>query len=352
MQPDAIAVVDQTSKLSYAVLNQRANQLAHYLRGLGISPDDRVAIYFERNIDLLVAILAILKAGAGYVPIPHTAARDQLAYIIEDSSPVAVLTQSALRGQLRDLPMPVLVLEDLAQALAGLAGTDLDDKQIGLQTQHLAYIIYTSGSTGRPKGVMVEHASVVNLVHDHARICELVASDNILQFASIGFDAHVGEIFPALSVGATLVIRPSDIIAPDAAFVSLLQQHRITVSDQPSAFWHQWVQEMTTSDHVPDTSLRLIIAGGEKVEHRFLRRWLAEPRLSRCRWMNTYGPTEATVVMTAITYDSDSVLPPIDVPIGRPIANARVYVLDQAQQLLPIGVTGELYIGGPGVARG
>jgi len=167
-----------------------------------------------------------------------------------------------------------------------------------LAPSHLAYVIYTSGSTGQPKGVMVEHAQVAHLVRTHAAACGLGARDRVLQFASYAFDTSVAEIFPALSVGATLVLRPTALRVPDDAFESFLATHGITVADVPTAFWAQWARAACSRNADTPSPLRLVIAGGEKAELAALHAWRAAPRFARCRWMNAYGPTEATVHAT------------------------------------------------------
>ncbi|TFW29135.1 non-ribosomal peptide synthetase [Duganella callida] len=354
--PGAPALVHGDERLSYAELNLRANRLAHHLRSHGIQPDERVAICMERGVDMVIAMLAVLKAGGAYVPLDPSYPAERLAYMLLDSAPVALLTHSAQRAWLtseQTTQLTMVTIDDAAEAalIAQQPSRNPAPADIGLAPQHLAYIIYTSGSTGRPKGVMVEHRNVVNFIAGHIAACGLGAADKVLQFASFAFDASVGEIFPALSAGATLVLRPADMMVPDMAFADLLERHGITVSDLPTAFWHQWVQEVQLKRSRVPAALRLIIAGGEKTEQRHLAAWLADPAVSACRWLNTYGPTETTVTVTAIAYDSASVLPP-QVPIGRPNANTRIYILDRQLQPVPVGVAGEIHVGGDGVARG
>ena len=355
--PDALALVHADSRLSYAQLNGRVNRLAHYLRGFGVQPDAPVAICMERGIDMMVAMLAVLKAGGAYVPLDPSYPPDRLAYMLEDSAPVVLLTQAAQTAWLaQGAPAQILtvVVDDAAEAalIAQQDDSDPDAASIALAPHHMAYIIYTSGSTGLPKGVMVEHRNVVNFIANHIKACALSAADRVLQFASFAFDASVGEIYPTLAAGAALVLRPSDVLVPDMAFVDLLDQHGITVSDLPTAFWHQWVQELQIGRSRAAATLRLIIAGGEKTEHRHLAAWLAHPDVRACRWLNTYGPTETTVSVTAMACASEQPLPQQQVPIGRPNANTRIYILDRHLQPAPIGVAGEIHVGGAGVARG
>ena len=199
---------------------------------------------------------------------------------------------------------------------------------------------------------MLEHANVVNLIHAHRRLCGIGSGDRVLQFASISFDNSVVEIFPALAGSATLVLRPSNVVAPDTEFANLLDAHQITVTDLPTAFWHQWAHEVRQGRCLPPRSLRLVLAGGEKAELRYLKSWLETPELQRIRWLNTYGPTEATVNSATLTLDGSSPLPRHEIPIGRPIANATIVYFGSRGEPVPIGVSGEIYIGGAGVARG
>ncbi len=333
-RPDAVALIAGTEQITYAQLNRRANAMAHKLLALGVVPDDLVAVSLPRSADMIVSLLGVLKAGAGYVPLDPAYPSERLAYMLVDSAPVALITDTGLAG-----------------ATVPLLTPDRDESSVNpdvfVDPHNLAYVIYTSGSTGQPKGVMVEHGNVVSFVSGHIDACALSAADRVLQFASFSFDASVGEIFPALSAGATLVLRPSDIVVPDALFDAFLDNHAITMCDLPTAFWHQWVQNKPVAP-----SLRLIVAGGEKAECRHLAAWLAEPGLRNCRWLNTYGPTETTVSTTSIGYNGGDAAPALAIPIGRPSANTSIYILDAGLQPVPMGVTGELYVGGAGVARG
>jgi amino acid adenylation domain-containing protein len=216
----------------------------------------------------------------------------------------------------------------------------------------MAYVIYTSGSTGQPKGVMVEHRHVLSLICAHVAMCGLKPGRRVMQFASYSFDNSVAEIFPALSVGMTIVLRPADMVAPDETFTAFLQAHDIDIVDLPTAFWHQWSQEIRSGRSLPGPGLKLVVVGGEKLEWPYLEHWLTEPATHRCGLLNTYGPTEATVNAIATRLDSLSLLEADDVPIGRPIANTRIYILDRHGQPVPIGVAGEIHIGGTSVTRG
>ncbi len=354
-QPDAIAVVFDGETLTFDALNRRANRLAHRLIELGVQPDTRVAICLERSLDMIVGLLAILKAGGAYVPLDPAYPPDRLAFMLADSAPIGLITQAHLRGRLQaGEGLAEIVLDDPAteSALEQFPEGNPDAHALGLTSLNLAYVIYTSGSTGQPKGVMLEHRNVVNLVHGHVALCELTSSDRVMQFASFSFDNSVVEVFPALSAGARIVLRPADVMVPDAAFVEFLDAQAITVTDLPTAFWHQWAQEISSKRSIPGTSLRLVLAGGEKAELRYLADWFEEPGVRHARWINTYGPTEAAVNSAVLGFDFATPLPAHEIPIGRPVANGCLYILDTHLQPLPIGVAGEIHIGGAGVARG
>ncbi|MBE8597849.1 non-ribosomal peptide synthetase [Xenorhabdus sp. BG5] len=353
--PDAIALVYQDTQLSYAELNQRANQLAHRLIAFGLRPDDRVALCVGRSLDMIIGMLGILKAGAGYVPFDPEYPAERLAYQLSDSTPKLLLTQTHLQASLPPTAVPVWLLDDenYLNVVAQQPTHNPDASQSGLLPHHLAYIIYTSGSTGLPKGVMLEHRNVVNFIHAQHQISQPQPGDRILQFATMAFDTSVSDIFPTLAAGATLVLRPAHIRVPDIEFIDFLQQQKITIMDVPTAFWHQWVQEMKADRTGFSPYLHTVIVGGEKAEYRHWVDWQSLPETQRCRWINTYGPTETTVIVTSLILNGGA---PTEIthsiPIGRPNANSRIYILDPFGQPVPIGVSGEIYIGGAGVARG
>jgi amino acid adenylation domain-containing protein len=335
-RPDAVAVLFEEQSLTYGELNARANQLAHELIARGVQPDDRVAIRAERSLEMVVGLLGILKAGGAYVPIDPTYPADRVQYMLHDAAPKAVLTQEMLAG------------DELKEKLAGQPVHD--PRVVGLTPRNLAYVIYTSGSTGTPKGVMVEHGGVVNMLTAHVALCGLTADDRVLQFAPFGFDSSVAEIFPAWSVGATVVLREADISLD--RFVSFLNRNRVTVVDLPTALWHQWSQALSSGAVGATDSLRLAIVSGETVESRDVKQWFSHPAGSAIALVNNYGPTEATVNATAYAVDPALLADGQAIPIGRPIANTRIYILDRRGEPVPVGVDGEIFIGGAGVARG
>jgi arthrofactin-type cyclic lipopeptide synthetase B len=327
--PEALAVVQGEQQLSYRELNQRANRLAHHLIGLGVQVDDRVALCLRRGPDMLVALLAILKAGAGYVPIDADYPAERIAYLLQDSDPIAVLAQASTRELLGVVPVIDLDAGDWQHL------PDTNPALSRLTPANLAYVIYTSGSTGQPKGVMVEHRTLENLVHWHAEAFDLHAGSHTASVAGCGFDAMAWEVWPALCVGATVHLPPSSI--KNEHLDELLEWWRaqpLQVSFLPTP-----VAEYAFSRELGHPTLRTLLIGGDK-----LRQF---PRDQTFDVINNYGPTEATVVATSGRIEPGRVL-----HIGRPIANAKVYLLDRQQQPVPTGVQGELYVGGAGVARG
>ncbi|OKO99050.1 Amino acid adenylation [Xenorhabdus eapokensis] len=352
--PDVTALVFGDTALSYAAVNRHANQLAHYLIASGVRPDDRVAICVDRSLDLIIGLYAILKAGAGYVPLDPEYPAERLAYQLSDSQPVLLLTQQHLQELLPSADLPVWLLDDETQRNK-VAQQPVHNPDVPLKPHHLAYIIYTSGSTGQPKGVMLEHRNVVNFIHAQHQTSEPQLGDRILQFATIAFDTSVSDIFPTLASGATLVLRPAHIRVPDKEFVDLLNEQQITIMDMPTAFWHHWVQEMMAGRSGFGQHLHTVIVGGEKAERRHLLNWQSMPETQSCRWINSYGPTETTVIATTLTLnDKGQDAPELTdaIPIGYPLPNTRIYILDTFGKPVPLGVGGEIHIGGAGVARG
>ena len=331
--PDAIALVFEEQQLTYKELNQRANQLAHHLRNLGVGAEVLVGICVERSLGMVVGILGILKAGGAYVPLDPAYPQERLAFMLEDASVPVLLTQRKL-------------VESLAKHQARIVCLDTDWEIIerqseenpgcSLTSENLAYVIYTSGSTGQPKGVLVAHSGVSNLATAQIRIFNVQPNSPVLQFASLSFDASIWEVVMALMVGATLVMGTRDSLLPGGTLMQLLRDYAIaTVTLPPS------VLAVLPAEELP--ALRTIIVAGEDSSADLVAKWS-----SGRRFFNAYGPTESTVCAT-IAECSDSSESP---PIGRPIANIQVYILDAQLQPVPIGIPGELYIGGAGLARG
>ena len=342
---DALAVVHGGASLTYAELNAQANRLAHHLIALGVRPDDRVALCLERSPAMIVSLLAILKAGAAYVPLDPAYPSERLTYALKDAQPLLLLIDASGRIALGARTETPIIL-DLDAAAPDWAALSTQNPHVpGLTSRHLAYVIYTSGSTGQPKGVMVEHRNVCHQVAALQSAYRLDAQDRLLQFASIAFDMSVEEIFPALLSGAMLVLRTDECLSSPAAFAEFCTTHQLTSLNLPSTFWAQ----LATTQPEPEfpSTLRQVSTGGDAMSLPAVSAWFCRSG-HRPQLFNAYGPTEATVNATLLRVEQA-----LDVAsIGRPISNTQVYLLDEGCQPVPLGAVGELYIGGAGVARG
>jgi len=346
--PNAVAVICQDRQLTYRELSDRASQLAHYLQGRGVKPGAIVALCLEHSVDMVVGLLGILKAGGAYLPLDPSYPARRLAFMLEDTQATLLLTQSHLVDELPPFAGQVVCLDAAWHHIAGLPTTTPVCQATPDDTM---YVIYTSGSTGQPKGVVIRHNSVVNFVHFARRRYGIKPGDRVLQFASLNFDTAVEEIFPTLAAGATLVLRPDLLPGGLTDFLKWVDRAGITVLDLPTAFWHTWITEQEHLNLTTPASLRLVIVGGEKALAEDYATWRQHIRPNNVRWLNTYGPTEATVV--CLTYDPDDQNETTHtLPIGRPIDNAQVYILDQHLNPVPIGVPGELCVAGAGLAAG
>lgn len=348
--PEASAIEQQGQRLTYAELDQRANQLAQYLRKLGVGPETLVGLCVERSLDMAVGILGILKAGGAYVPLDPSYPKDRLAFMLADAQVMVLITQQHLAEVLPASSTPLLFLDaDWSQ----IAQESTEKPPCDVTADNLAYVIYTSGSTGKPKGVLTLHRGVVNHCMAMMEQFALQPYDRVLQFACVSFDASVEELFPTWASGATLVPRPREMLGSVLDFLRAVEQERITVLNLPTAFWHELVHGVTIAEACLPPSVRLVIVGGEKASAGVLASWFQLTDAS-IRWINTYGPTEGTV--SATVYEPDPTVrgwnPSVEIPIGRPLANVQTYVLDQEQRVVPVGVPGELCIGGIGLARG
>ncbi|MBO4206241.1 non-ribosomal peptide synthetase [Micromonospora echinofusca] len=337
--PDRIAVADEDERLDYATLDRRANRVAHALIARGVRPDQLVGLHAGRSVRLVVAILGILKAGAGYLPLDPTLPPDRLAGMIADARPALVLHDDDLAA--------VEAAGRRAVTLAAVEAEGERDDPPGVAPHpgSLAYVIYTSGSTGRPKGVAVTHGSVVNLL-DHW-VDRLGSTDGgaAALWSSIGFDVSVQEIFLPLTTGAALHLVPERVRADPAALMDWWRAHRVVQAYLPPAFV-RWVDE-DPATRLAGLALRHLLVGVEPLPEQGLHR--IREVLPGLRILNGYGPTETCVYSTAYL-DPQPVAR--QCPIGRPLANTRVYLLDERFEPVPVGVTGEIVIGGAGLARG
>ena len=339
--PDAPAVTFAGHHLTYRELNRRANQLAHYLRRAGVGPDVLVGLFLERSLEMVVGLLGILKAGGAYVPIDPEYPRERVAFLLEDSGVAVLLTEEGLRGLLPSYSGRILCLDG---GWASLSGEEISNPPGAAAPHHLAYVIYTSGSTGTPKGAMNSHRGVCNRLlwaQDQYRLTE---ADVILQKTPFSFDVSVWEFFWPLLAGARMVLAKPGGHRDPAYLVKLMVEERITVCHFVPAMLgvflaHPGVQSCR--------SLRHVICSGEALSYRLQEQFFS---LLPAQLHNLYGPTEAAVDVTHWTCERNSKLN--IVPIGRPVANTRAYILDSNLCPLPIGEPGELYIGGVQVGRG
>ena len=335
--PTGLALIFKERQLTYCELNQQANRLAHFLRNHGVRPETRVGICVERGSEMVVGLLGILKAGGAYVPLDPAYPKERLAWMLEDAQAPVLITQSNLEAQLPFYAGKIIRLDTEWEQISRSSEDNLASEVNG---ENLAYAIYTSGSTGKPKGVAVRHSGLLNLVAWHIDRYQITANDRATQFASVSFDAAVWEIWPPLAVGASLWIVDEAARTAPEELPGWLQRAGITVAFLPTPV----AETVLAVDWPADTPLRHLLTGGDKLHHQLAQ-------ATTFLLTNHYGPTENTVVATACAVDqaTSAYAAP---PIGSPIANTQVFVVDQAMKPVPAGVAGELYIGGSGLARG
>ena len=351
LNPQAVAVVSDHEQLTYGELNRRANQLAHHLQSLGAGPEVVVGICVERSPEMLVALLGTLKSGAAYLPLDPTYPEDRLSLMVANAQVRVLLTYERLRESVAGHEAKVICLDTDWETIAGEPDDNLASGLLSVTNQ--AFIIYTSGSTGMPNGVMVTHGGLANYIEVFNETYQITSEDRVLQFASISFDASAEEIYGALTSGATLVLRTDEMLLSPKVFLSQCRELEITVLDLPTAYWHELTAGSTAEDWSLER-LRLVILGGEMalVQHVVTWRTLAGEQI---HLINSYGPTETTIVATwwgAPAQLDELTLGSAGVPIGRPVRNLQAYLLDKHLQPVPIGVAGELHLGGAGLARG
>ena len=339
--PEVVAIVDQTVRLTYGELDRRADRVAHRLRRLGVGPEVRVGVCLERSVDLVVGLLAVLKAGGAYVPLDPSYPRERLDFMLRDSRAHLLLTQHRLRLDLPGRDTQVVCLDAEGEALGGEPPAAPES---GVGPDNLAYVMYTSGSTGRPKGVMVSHRAVLNHLRWRQGYFPLSAGDRGLHKASVSFDDSVWEVFEPLLAGARLILaRPGGQSDP-SYLVQLIAEQQITTACFVPSLLRSFLEEPNLGRCA---SLRRVTTGGEALPLELQELFFTRLRAGL---HNGYGPTEATISATFWTCERES--DRRTVPIGRPIANTRIYVLDRHLRPVPVGVPGELYIGGDGLARG
>ncbi len=347
-RPDSPAVIHEEGVLSYRELDRQANRLANDLRSRGVGPEVLVGVCMTRSPEMLVGILAVLKVGGAYLPLNPHHPRQRLERILEDADIQLLLTQDGFDAPsihantlTVDLEQPRIQRQENLQLTAPV------------EPSNLAYVIYTSGSTGTPNGVMVEHRSLVSRIQALARLYDFHAEDRQLHLLSPTFDAAYEEIFLPLAVGAAIVLPPGDRPLPIDEFLSICADFGVTKVNMPSSYWHKLVDALVTaSRRLPDT-LRLVVTGAEPPSRQRLLEWIPRVR-SDLQFYNVYGPTETTIIATTchVPLDLEKISHWKRIPIGRPIEETEIYILDRHLQPVPIGIPGELCIGGIGLARG
>jgi amino acid adenylation domain-containing protein len=347
---DKVAVEAEGQALTYGELNARANQLAHALRRLGVGRETLVAVCTERSLELAVALLGVLKAGAAFLPLDAGYPQERLAFMLDDSGAEVLLTRQRLLPGLPRRKGATLCLDSEWRKVA--AESRLNPSG-GATPDNLAYLIYTSGSTGKPKGTMVQHRSLFDYNQTAAREYGVTDRERVLQFCSLSFDISIEEIVPCLTNGATLVLRNEEMLASVPAFLETCDRWAVTLMSLPTAYWHELTEALDSSGLSLPGALRLVIIAGERVMPERLTAWQRHAGRGTAL-INTYGLTEATIISTVIELtawegrggDSN------EVPIGGPVSNTQLYVLDRNGQPVPVGMPGELHVGGLLLARG
>jgi amino acid adenylation domain-containing protein len=350
LQPSALAVVGEEENLTFADLEGRANRLAHRLVHLGAGPETRVGVCLRRTPELLVAFFGALKTGAAYVPFDPDYPRERLAALLADARPAVLVTEEAVAGRLPEVDLPTLLLDRDREAIAA---EPAEAPSGGVAPESAAYVVYTSGSTGASKGVVVPHGALANFSRGIAGALGLGPGHRVLQFASPAFDASALQIYPTLTSGAAVVIHPDPAGLTGQEILDLCMRQGITLLDLPGALWRQWVAEMATRGEALPPGITLYLTGGERLSAETLRQW-AGVVPADALFLSSYGPTEATVTTTVFMLRAGDVASwtPSPAPLGRALPNTRILLLDLHGEPAPVGVPGELYIGGAGLARG
>jgi amino acid adenylation domain-containing protein len=345
--PEAVAVVSDEGCLSYGELNRRASQLARYLRGLGIGPEAVVGVCLERSVEMLVGLLGALKAGGAYLPLDPTYPAERLSFMLEDAAARLIVTQEKLGSLFSATTAGLICLNSSRGEIVRESGENIDS---GVNTENLAYVIYTSGSTGVPKGTMVTHRSVVNLVTDAVKKFRLGPESRFLQFASLSFDVVVEEIYPSWSVGGSVVLLSDGAPYSYSELTETIEKHEVTTVELPTVYWREWMRELSKDHGRAPRCLDLVITGDERISAEIFREW----KEHKIPLLHVYGVTEATVnsIVYPVPADFGEGGSPQSIPIGKPIANTEVYLLDGRLQPTPLRIPGEVCLGGVGVSRG
>ncbi|HKG15027.1 MAG TPA: amino acid adenylation domain-containing protein [Pyrinomonadaceae bacterium] len=338
LTPEAAAVVSERGQMTYGELNRRANMLAHHLRGLGVGPETPVCICVERSAELLIGILAVAKAGGAYVPLDPSYPAQRLSFMLRDSRAPVLLTREGLRGLFEGCEAAPVLLDLDAEAIARRSP---ENPRGGVLPDNLAYVIYTSGSTGRPKGVQITHASLMNLVGWYRRTSHVAAGERVAQLSGVGFDASVFELWPNLTAGMTSYLPDEETRLAPEKLRDWLVSNRINACFAPTPL----AELILTLEWPADAALRALYTGGDTL-HQFPDASLP------FQLVNSYGPTENTVIATSGRVTPEDARASHAPHIGRPVDNVEVYLLDRNMEPVPVGVRGELYVGGASLARG
>ena len=332
--PDNVAIVFETSQLTYSELNEKSNQLAHYLQERGVKPETLVGICVDRSLEMIIGLLGILKAGGAYVPIDPAYPEDRISYMLEDAGCGIVLTQEHIG--LVQAGTEVIYLDS---DWDNIGNSPTSNVISGVKSDNLAYVIYTSGSTGKPKGTIINHSSVQNLIQWHNREFRVSEKSKSTQLANIAFDASVWEIWPYLTCGSSLYLVKKEYLTDTKRIIEYLNVNSISHSFIPTAI----AESILSQNWVKNTSLNYVLIGGDRFKGNNLN-------IDNCKFklINNYGPTENTVVSTSCEINDSKLFS----SIGKPIDNTKVYILDNNLNLTPIGIAGELCISGDGLARG
>lgn len=352
--PDAVALEYEDERLSYRELNIRANQLARYLQKLGLGAEDRVGICLPRSTQMIVALLGVLKAGAAYIALDPDTPSDRLVFMQEDARPRVLITETPLLRRLHPGNSVAVVRLDTDQEV--ISQEDSANSESAVTGKNLAYIIYTSGSTGTPKGVMITHANLYHCARAMGATLGVTPTDRYLHTASFGFSSSVRQLAVPLGCGAAVILCPSDCIRDPQTVMRLIRDKRVSIIDFVPSFLRVCLHELQCLAPAArmaslDNDLRLILSASEPLAINLTREWL-KILGHRIRLINMYGQTETTGIVTAYEFQDSASIAGTGVPIGSPIPNMRVYVLDQGGRPVPAGVLGEVYAAGAGVGAG
>lgn len=354
-RPDSPAIVHEDRELTFLELEGLSNQFANALRMQGVGPGDRVGLCIERCPEAIAAMLGTMKVGAAFVPLDPEYPMDRIQFMVEDAEIRVVITHDKASNGLAAAMDTALSLDWVDSGSIEFSeldesfGNEADGVAVQVGAADLAYIMYTSGSTGRPKGVQIEHVALTSYCLADIEVYRLTTADRTLQFSTLNFDIAIEEIFPPLLVGSCVVIRPSDRAADVNELSSIVERFDVTAIHLATAYWHEWVDLMvSTQDCVPG-QLRLVIATGEKVSVEHFKRW-NQICHHDVLWCNAYGPTETTVTATA--FFPEESFAGTSMPIGHPLPGYEAWILNDRLEPVAAGETGQLFIGGPALARG